>query len=90
MLDVTIRPGTEVNLRHGRANLVRCLRERAGERPDGAAFECSIDDPSKRTALTYAQLDRRARAIAASLQDMGLAGQRVMLAYPPGLEFVAA
>jgi len=90
MLDVTVRASAEVGLRYGRANLVRCLRGRAGERPDGVAFECPIDDPSKRTALTYAQLDRRARAIAASLQDMGLAGQRVMLAYPPGLEFVAA
>ncbi|HSW33964.1 MAG TPA: AMP-binding protein, partial [Steroidobacteraceae bacterium] len=49
-----------------------------------------IDDPSKRTAMTYAQLDRRARAIAAFLQGRDLAGQRVMLAYPPGLEFIAA
>ncbi len=40
--------------------------------------------------MTYAQLDRRARAIAACLQDLELAGQRVILAYPPGLEFIAA
>jgi 8-amino-7-oxononanoate synthase len=77
-------------LGHGRANLVRCLRGRASERPDDAAFVGPFDDPSKRTALTYAQLDRCARAIAASLQAMDLAGQRVMLAYPPGLEFIAA
>jgi 8-amino-7-oxononanoate synthase len=79
-----------IDLRSDRANLVRCLRARAVQRPDGDAFVCPIDDPSKQTALTYAQLDRRARAIAASLQDMGFAGQRVVLAYPPGLEFVAA
>jgi len=90
MLDMTIRAGAKVGRRSDRTNLVRCLQGRAGEHPDDAAFVCPTDDPSKRTALTYAQLDRRARAIAASLQDMGLAGQRVMLAYPPGLEFVAA
>ncbi len=91
MLNVTLRAGAKrVGLRPDHANLVRCLRGRAGERPDDLAFVNPIDDPSKRTALTYAQLDRRARAIAATLQDMGLAGQRVMLAYPPGLEFVAA
>src|SRR5208282_1418667 len=38
--------------------------------------------------LTHAQVDRRARAIAARLQDMGLAGQRVLLAYPHGLDFI--
>jgi 8-amino-7-oxononanoate synthase len=77
-------------VRPGRANLLRCLRGLASERPDDAAFVCPSDDPSQRMALTYAQLDRRARAIAACLQDMDLAGQRVMLAYPPGLEFIAA
>jgi len=90
VLEVQTRAGAKVGLRPGRANLVRCLRGRASERPDQAAFVSSIDDPSKRTALTYAQLDRRARAIAACLQDLDLAGQRVMLAYPPGLEFIAA
>jgi 8-amino-7-oxononanoate synthase len=40
--------------------------------------------------MTYAQLDRRARAIAECLQDMRLSGQRVVIAYPPGLEFIAA
>ena len=38
--------------------------------------------------LTYAALDRRARAIAVRLRDMGLAGQRVLLAYPHGLDFI--
>jgi 8-amino-7-oxononanoate synthase len=51
---------------------------------------CPTEDPALRTALTAAQLDRRARAVAACLQDMGLTGQRVMLAYPPGLEFIVA
>ncbi len=40
--------------------------------------------------MTYGELDDRARAIAACLQDMRLVGERVVLAYPPGLEFIAA
>ncbi|HEY6321946.1 MAG TPA: fatty acyl-AMP ligase [Thermoanaerobaculia bacterium] len=40
--------------------------------------------------LSYAGLDLRARAIAAALQRLGASGQRALLLYPPGLEFVAA
>jgi 8-amino-7-oxononanoate synthase len=40
--------------------------------------------------MTFGGLDERARAIAARLQGMRLAGERIVLAYPPGLEFIAA
>ncbi|MFI6047721.1 AMP-binding protein [Nocardia sp. NPDC051321] len=39
---------------------------------------------------TYGDLDTRARAIASALQDQCLPGDRVLLLYPPGLEYVAA
>ena len=71
-------------------NLVRRLRAHAAERPGDAAFVGLNDDPSRHTTMTYGELDRRARAVAACLQDMRLAGERVVLAYPPGLEFIAA
>ncbi|MGB8434718.1 MAG: AMP-binding protein [Burkholderiales bacterium] len=73
-----------------RGNLVRCLRGHASERPSAIAFVGMINDPSKPTTLTYGELDRRARAIGTSLQGMRLAGQPVVLAYPPGLEFITA
>ncbi len=38
--------------------------------------------------LTYAALDREARAVAAWLQSEGLMGQRALLLFPSGLEFV--
>ncbi|HEY6560129.1 MAG TPA: fatty acyl-AMP ligase [Polyangiaceae bacterium] len=41
-------------------------------------------------AWSYAELDRRARAIAARLQASCDAGDRALLLYPPGLEYVAA
>ena len=82
--------GGETGARGRRTNIVRCLREHAKERPGDTAFVHLIDGDTKEASTTYAQLDRRARAIAAHLQDMLLAGQNVVLAYPPGLEFVAA
>ncbi|MFL5666965.1 MAG: condensation domain-containing protein, partial [Ktedonobacteraceae bacterium] len=39
---------------------------------------------------TYAKLDQQARAIAAHLQELGLEGERGLLLYPPGLEYIAA
>jgi len=38
--------------------------------------------------LTYAELDRRARAAAVHLRRYGAAGDRVLLLYPAGLEFL--
>ncbi|HEV7516296.1 MAG TPA: AMP-binding protein, partial [Thermoanaerobaculia bacterium] len=40
--------------------------------------------------LTYAELDLRAHAVGARLAESGLAGQRALLLYPPGLEFIVA
>jgi len=40
--------------------------------------------------LSYGSLGDRAKAIAAALCDSGLAGRRVIMLYPPGVEFVAA
>ncbi|MFC0098349.1 non-ribosomal peptide synthetase [Micromonospora marina] len=45
---------------------------------------------SSRHRLGFADLDRRARAIGAELLARGLRGERVLLVYPPGLEYVSA
>src|SRR4030043_144766 len=71
-------------------NLVRMLRRHAEERPDQPAFVHLLDGQPNQAVLTYAQLDQRARAIAAHLQNLGFAGQRVLLVYPPGLDFITA
>ena len=64
------------------------LRRRASERPDATAFRFLGDDGE--SSLTYAELDARARAIAAAIRAAGASGERVMIVHPPGLEFVAA
>ncbi len=38
---------------------------------------------------TYAELELRARTVAARLQEIGVRGERVLLLYPPGLDFAA-
>ncbi len=40
--------------------------------------------------LTYEELDRRCRSLAARLQAMDVSGERALLLYPPGLEYVIA
>jgi 8-amino-7-oxononanoate synthase len=81
--------GTRSDAHGKRTSLVHCLREHAAGRAADIAFAQGIEGESLQASLTYAQLDRRARAIAAYLQDMRLAGSNVVLAYPPGLEFIA-
>src|SRR5262249_21594529 len=39
---------------------------------------------------TYEELDRQARAIGAWLQSRGITGERALLLYPPGLEYIVA
>lgn len=40
--------------------------------------------------LTFADLHRRSQAIAAHLQNLGVLGNRALLLYPPGLDFITA
>ncbi len=80
----------ELDLTAGQLNLVDLLQERAGERPDRLAYTYLADDGGEESRLTYAALDARARAIAATLQRRVGRGERALLLYPQGLEFVAA
>ncbi len=69
---------------------VEVLRARAAESPEARAYTFLDAAGEEAATLTFADLDRRARTIAAHLQARGAAGERALLLYPPGLEFVAA
>ena len=71
-------------------NMVGLLRERARLEPDRRAYAFLADGERVQDRLSYAELDRKARAVAAMLQDKGAIGQRVVLAFPPGLDFIVA
>lgn len=60
----------------------------ADTRPEVPAFRF-LTNAGEQT-LTYAGLDRRARAIAAGLTARDLPGRTALLVYPPGLEFICA
>jgi acyl-CoA synthetase (AMP-forming)/AMP-acid ligase II len=48
------------------------------------------DGETEGEQLSYGELDRRSRAIASQLQGLGLSGERALLLYPPGLDYLAA
>ncbi len=71
-------------------HLVSVLCRHGDQRPRQQACVHLLDGLADNASLTYSQLDRRARAIAARLQDMGIVGQRVLVVFPPGLDFTTA
>ncbi|MGC5004853.1 AMP-binding protein [Streptomyces sp. DT203] len=67
------------------------LRERTRERPDSIGYTYLSDGEAERETLSYADLDRRASAIAASLHTAGVEpGERALLLLAPGLDYVSA
>ncbi|WP_437733786.1 amino acid adenylation domain-containing protein [Sorangium sp. So ce1335] len=66
------------------------LRWRATEQPDLLAYTFLLDGEAQEARLTYGQLDRRARAIGATLASRGARGARVLLLYAPGFEYAVA
>jgi acyl-CoA synthetase (AMP-forming)/AMP-acid ligase II len=66
------------------------LRRRALQQPEHRAYTYLLDGEIEAAHLTYAALDRQARAIGALLQSCSASGERALLLYPTGLEFIAA
>jgi len=70
--------------------LVDALRWWSEKTPDRPAIAFLSDGENETARLTYAQLDREARRVAASLQKIMDPGSRALLCFPPGLDFVIA
>jgi acyl-CoA synthetase (AMP-forming)/AMP-acid ligase II len=70
-------------------NVVDLFRRRVGERGDAPAVTVVADDVGAPVTVSYAELDRRARAVAALLRHR-TPGDRVVLLFPSGPDFVAA
>jgi len=69
--------------------LIDVLRRRAGDRGERLAFTYLEDGTAEAEQLTYGSLDERARAIATQLQSVSVPGDRALLLYPAGLEFLS-
>jgi 8-amino-7-oxononanoate synthase/acyl carrier protein len=74
----------------GPSTLVELLQHRALHQGNDPGFQYLTDGERVLQQWTYADVDRKARAIAASLQAMDMEGERALLLYPSGLDFVAA
>src|SRR6185369_3819845 len=71
-------------------SLVELLQQRAASAPECVAYRFLGEGETGESRITYAELDLRARAIAAALQDMGARGERALLLFPAGLTFIEA
>src|SRR5579875_579498 len=76
-------------MQHSYSDLNALLQLAAERGPDRPAFTFLKDGEIEESTWTYAQLDKKARSIAALLQAHASAGERVLLLYPAGLEFIA-
>ena len=85
MVHLDYLPGTFF----GPSTLVEMVRHRARTQPRDIAFSYLVDGELEQVDLTYEELDRQARAIGAWLMSRGLAGERALLLYPAGLDFIA-
>ena len=69
--------------------LVDALTGWARERPERPAYTF-LDGSDEPPTWSFADLDLRARAVAAELARRGLGGERVLVLCQPGLDFIAA
>src|ERR1044072_331724 len=69
-------------------SLVELLQQRAASAPECVAYRFLGDGETGEARITYGEIDLRARAIAAGLQDMRR--ERALLLYPAGLTFIEA
>ncbi len=71
-----------------RTGLVDVIRYWVKHIPNDVALYFTDGDEGSEEKLTYAELDLRARAVAAEIQRFAEPGDRGILMFPPGLEFV--
>ena len=80
MMDAFELPGT----------LAQALQQRAAQTPDRLALRFLDEQQSASQVLTYRDLDLRARTLAAALQANTSRGDRAVLLFPSGPDYVAA
>src|SRR5262249_51577579 len=72
------------------STLIDLLDRRVQRGPDELAYTFLADGEGAELSLSYGELDRRVKVVAALLQRLKVAGERALLLYPPGLDYVVA
>ena len=76
--------------RSASATLVDLLSQREADQGQQLAYRFLRDEDGQESLITYGELARQAKAIGAWLQSLDLAGERVLLLYPSGIDYIAA
>ncbi len=77
---ISIQPTTFVEL----------LQWRASHQTERSALTFLLDGENTAVSFTYAQLNQQAHSIATALQTKASVGERALLLYQPGMEYIAA
>jgi acyl-CoA synthetase (AMP-forming)/AMP-acid ligase II len=72
------------------SSLVELLRYRAIHQSNQIAYTFLVDGETQEICITYQELDCKARSIATHLQYLNVRGERALLLYQPGLEYIVA
>ena len=73
-----------------RRSLVDVVRDRADTQAEERAYTFLDAGEEEGSRLTWAELDRRSRAIGAAIAGRAPSQSRVLLLFPPGLDFIPA
>jgi acyl-CoA synthetase (AMP-forming)/AMP-acid ligase II len=72
------------------SSLIDLLHYRSIHEPNKTAYTFLVDGETEEVSITYQQLDERVRGLAAHLQSLDARGERALLLYQPGLEYIVA
>lgn len=84
------RPEAPIRSESIPGDLIAVLEQHARQIPDKLAFTFLVDGENREQSLSFAQLHTQAKRIAVRLRAEGRCGERALLLYPPGLEYIAA
>ena len=70
--------------------LVELVQYWAGRMPNETVYTFLTDGENEEVRITFAELDREARRIAARLQALNAANERALLLYAPSLDYIIA
>ncbi len=89
---MTAQPSHEYYDPHleGAENIVSIINERAIRTPDKNIYRFLEDGETETASFTIKQLDSKARMVAQNLLKHGKKGDRILLLFPTGLDYVAA
>ncbi|MBE8966095.1 aminotransferase class I/II-fold pyridoxal phosphate-dependent enzyme [Nostocales cyanobacterium LEGE 12452] len=79
---------TQSNLFAQERTLIDLLCQRVKNQPHQQAYIFLQDGEIESNRLTYQELENKVKAIAAHLQSLSSPGDRALLLYPPGLDFI--